>query len=78
MNAIGSGFEPTVDPAEIRTRKMYDETQEDEERRIFCGVCGTEIKPREMCYEIRYGIMMNTRFEPQEPYMVVHSHCLKE
>jgi hypothetical protein len=46
--------------------------------RLVCGVCHRPIDDRDMCYEIRYGLNMNGRFEGQEVYMVVHSSCLKE
>ena len=49
-----------------------------EEPKILCGVCGLEISPGGLCYEIRYGTLMNNRFSPQETYMLVHSACLKE
>ena len=55
---------------------MNDE--EKDQPKVVCGVCGLEIKEHALCYEIRYGTIMGTRFVHQEPYMIVHSNCLKE
>lgn len=55
---------------------MFDE--ENEEPKVYCGVCGQEIREHGLCYEIRYGTLMNNKFQSQEHYMIVHSDCLKE
>ena len=51
---------------------------DNEEKVVRCSACGLEIQEHALCYEIKYGTLINGRFQPQERFMLVHAACLKD